>query len=187
MPRIRTASVALPAFFLAALLCGGDSHAAVERQPGTDAGVRAFWKALDARWNERDAARFSDLFTEDVSFEFVDRGESLDSRTAVREYFEARFPTFAPELRHRTSVRDVRSLAPDVIAVDGSVEILRAPSSEAAPELFRTFAIFAVMLREPEGWKVRVIRIFQLPALQAAATRSATSSNHPRPAETRQR
>jgi ketosteroid isomerase-like protein len=184
MRRISAREVALPATsILVGLLCGCDVEAAPELAPDTDLTVREFWETLDARWNERDAARFSSLFTEDVSFEFVDRDESLDSSMTVREYFGTRFPTFAPELRHRTTVRDLRSLAPDVLAVDGRVEILREHSGETAPALLRTFAIFAVMIQGSEGWRVRLIRIYRLPEPPPAEARSAISPDDPRPAE----
>lgn len=183
MCRISTREVALAATsILVGLLCG-DVQAASELAPDTGLTVRDFWETLDARWNERDAARFSSLFTEDVSFEFVDRNESLDSSTAVREYFGARFPTFPPDLRHRTTLRDLRGLAPDVLAVDGRVEILRRHSDATAPALLRTFAIFAVMIQESESWRVRLIRIYQLPEPPPAEARSAIPPDEPRSAE----
>jgi uncharacterized protein (TIGR02246 family) len=163
MHRISTRTAALPgAVILIAMLCGSGARAAAEQAPDTDAAVRALWATLDARWNERDAIRFSEVFTNDVSFEFVDRGESLETRAVVREHFGARFPSFAPELRHLTTVRDITTISRDVLAVDGKVEILR-DNPGGKPALLRTFAIFAVMMRESEGWKIRMIRIFQLP------------------------
>lgn len=171
MCRTSTRRAALPTI-LFVLFCGSGSLAATEVTSDADAAVRGVWTALDARWNERDATRFSEVFTDDVSFEFVDRGESLEGRAVVREHFGARFPDFAPGLRHLTTVREITGIAPDVVAVDGKVEILRE-SPDAEPSLLRTFAIFAVMTRDAGAWGIRMIRIYQLPEQEAAAARSA--------------
>lgn len=181
MCRVSTRIAALPAI-LFVLFCGSGSLAATEVAPDAHAAVREVWAVLDARWNERDAMRFSEIFTDDVSFEFVDRGESLESRAVVREHFGARFPDFAPELRHLTTVRNVTNIAADAVAVDGKVEILHE-SPDAEPSLLRTFAIFAVMTREVEAWKIRMIRIYQLPQPAAAAAGSSAGAHDRRAAE----
>lgn len=128
-----------------------------------DGAVRAVWSTLDEAWNAREAEPFADLFTVDTSFQFVDRGESLEGRAVVRDYFAERFPRFAPDLRHRTSVQRVRPVAEDVRALDGTVEILRV-ASDAEPAVLRTFAIFAMMARDGDDWRIDVLRVYQLPA-----------------------
>ena len=120
---------------------------------------------MDATWNARDAEQFSRLFAEDVSFEFVDRGEALEGRAAVLEHFAERFPSLEPDLRHRTRVRQVLPIAIDALAVDGNVEILRnQPGAETEPAVLRTFAIFAVMRRDSERLGIRALRTYELPA-----------------------
>jgi len=170
MCRLSKWAAALPAFLF--LLVGSSGlRAATEAAPDADAAIRAIWAELDARWNGRDAIGFSELFTDDVSFEFVDRGESLEGRTVVREYFSQRFPRFAPGLRHRTTVRDIAIIASNVAAVDGTVEILReTPDMDSA--LLRTFAIFAVMTRDTEVWTIRMLRVYELQETVAAAAGS---------------
>jgi len=133
-------------------------------EPADSAAVKALWSSLDWAWNARDAEKFSRIFTEDVSFEFVDRGQALDSRTAVLEHFTERFPGFAPELRHRTNIRQTLSIAPDVFGADGIVEIQRmATDAGVVPVVLRTFAVFAVMAREADGLRIRTLRIYALP------------------------
>lgn len=126
--------------------------------------IRAVWTALDERWNARDADGFSDLFSQEARFGFVDRGESLDGRGEIHRSFSERFPTFAPELRHRTTVQEIRSLSPRVAVLDGGVEILRVGAEEGAdPAVILRFAIFAVMHRTEEEWQIRELRVFELP------------------------
>lgn len=136
--------------------------------PGEGAGVeqeiRATWAALDGRWNVRDAEGFSALFSRDARFVFVDRGEALDGRREILESFAHRFPTFAPDVRHRTTVHHVRPLSPEAVTVDGGVEILRlAPDQGTEPTTILTFAVFAVMVRPEDGWRIRELRVFELP------------------------
>jgi len=129
-----------------------------------DEAVRRLWSTLDAIWNERDAERFSELFTTDASWVFVDRGDSMVGRTAIHARFAEQFPALAPELRHRTTVRTVRAVGPDVRAVDAEVEILRdGPGGSVEPTVLRRFAVTAVMPRTQDGWRIAVLRVWQLP------------------------
>lgn len=132
--------------------------------------IRQVWASLDERWNVRDADGFSSLFAEDARFVFVDRGESLDGRVEIHESFADRFPTFAPVIRHRTEIVQVRGIRPDVKAVDGRVQILRLDSGEADDgTVILTFAIFAVMLRSDGTWDIRELRVFELPTSPESA------------------
>lgn len=139
---------------------------AVARAGANDDGaqIRQLWSTLDSLWNGRDAAGFSELFTPDASFVFVDRRQSLDGRAGILDFFSGQFPARAPELRHRTTVMGISDIAPGVHAVDGTVEILRVePGTSAQPVVLRTFAIFAVMGRHADGWSISLLRIFAMP------------------------
>lgn len=126
--------------------------------------IRQVWAALDERWNARDAEGFSALFSPGARFGFVDRGESLDGRGEILESFSGRFPTFAPEVRHRTTIEQAKPVSPDLAVLDGGVEILRVTADEETdPAVIRTFAIFALMQRTEEGWTIRELRVFELP------------------------
>lgn len=129
-----------------------------------DAAIRAFWATLDATWKGQDADEFSRLFTEDGRFSFVDRRQALDSRSVIREFFSKQFPATPPDLHHLTTVHRVREITPEAHAVDAKVEILRTAGGEGAEaSILRTFEIFAVMSRTAEGWKIRDLRVYQLP------------------------
>lgn len=129
--------------------------------PATE--IRTFWSQLDVQWNARDAARFSELFTEDAIFRFVDRGMTLEGRADVHEHFAERFPGFAAELSHLTRVDVTREIVPTVHFVDGLVRILRMQDGDAEPAVFREFAILAVMMKNDGHWKIHELRVFQLP------------------------
>lgn len=146
---------------LSATTLEAHGQVAVQDTSAARAAIAEHWAALDSAWNARDAQRFSRLFATQVSFEFVDRGESFENRAAVLQHFRARFPGFPPDLRHRTTVRAVRTVADGAYAVDGTVEILRVGSDTTVP--FRTFSIFSVMSRANDEMTIQILRIYQLP------------------------
>jgi hypothetical protein len=59
-------------------------------------------------------------------------------------------------------VRDILQIRPDVVAVDGEVEILSPGSDEAAATVLRRFAITALMVHGTEGWRIRLLRAYRL-------------------------
>lgn len=159
------AATALLLAAAAAIAIETPAQAVEETGEAGEAAVRSLWSTLDATWNARDAQRFGDLFTADATFVFVDRRQSLEGRATIRERFEERFPQLGDDLRHRTTVHRIHTVRPDVLAVDGGVEILRLGLAEGTePATLRTYAIFAVMLRTPEGWRIRALRVYQFPA-----------------------
>lgn len=160
----RTAMLMTVIFVATTVMAGGDGQNAVERDGGSpEAAVGALWSTLDGSWNERDAERFSDVFTEDASLEFVNRAPALEGRAAILRHFAEQFPTFPPDLRHQTSVLRVRPIASTALAIDGKVEILRVSAvSGENPALFRTFSIFAVMRETTQGWRIQMLRAYQL-------------------------
>jgi uncharacterized protein (TIGR02246 family) len=137
---------------------------ALEGAAEPESEIRAVWAALDERWNARDAEEFSALFSREARFGFVDRGESLDGRGEILRSFSERFPTFAPEVRHRTTVHEVRTILPELAVVDGGVEILRLSVEDGTDSaVILVFATFALMHRGEEGWVIRELRVFELP------------------------
>jgi uncharacterized protein (TIGR02246 family) len=122
------------------------------------------WKALDSSWNARDAARFSELFTADGSLSFVGRGPLLEGRAKIHQHFSEQFSRQSPDLRHRTTVRETLAIAPNVIAVDGDVEVGRMGSDQSAPPtVLARFAIYALLRESTDGWQIYMLRVTQLP------------------------
>lgn len=146
--------------------------------PFVRAAICAVWSKVDATWNARDAERFSLHFADDASFRFVQRGHSLDGRTAILEHFRERFQHFAPDLRHRTQVSAIHAVASGAFAVDGEVEILRYGSGgDDAPTISRTFSIFAVMSGKDEDGSIRALRIYELSAADAGIGNACSDAN----------
>jgi uncharacterized protein (TIGR02246 family) len=129
--------------------------------------ARAFWSSLDSLWKARDAQAFRELFTENASFAFVDRGVTLEPRTMIDRHFADQFARQSPALRHLSSVRSARVIAPDVIAADVGIEVWRTAEDGGAPTLVRRFETFAVMRRIADRWRIELLRAYLLPAAPA--------------------
>jgi uncharacterized protein (TIGR02246 family) len=126
-------------------------------------GVLRVWTELDRHWNARDANAFVALFKREASFVFVDRRESLEGYDQILQRFSGQFPAMAPDLRHRTAITETRSISRDAMAIDGTVQVLRAAEEGREPEVMLEFAIFGVMVRGAEGWKIGILRVVELP------------------------
>jgi uncharacterized protein (TIGR02246 family) len=155
-----------------ALIAGLTTRALASQEPDASSraadrvAIHTFWSTLDRTWAARDADRFAEFFTNDASFGFVDRGQSLETRAAIHRHFTAQFERQRPELRHVTSVRELRLIAPDVISMDGEVEVVAGHPEAAAP--LRRLAVTAVMVRHSSVWRIRLLRAYQLPLPQGA-------------------
>lgn len=125
--------------------------------------VEAFWSKLDSVWNARDAQRLSELFTDDASFALVERGQSFETRSAIHRRFVQQFRIQSPELRHTTRLRRFHRVAPDIVVIDGIVEVSSADAESAALTVVRHFAITAVMVQDSQAWRIRLVRAYQLP------------------------
>lgn len=126
--------------------------------------IHAFWSTLDRTWAARDADRFSQYFTEDASFAFLDRGRWLETRATIHQYFTEQFRSQRPDLRHATKVDAIRPIAEQVVAVDGEVEILEDGARDATPTVLRRLAITAVMVRDAGAWRIHLLRAYPSPA-----------------------
>lgn len=118
------------------------------------------WAGIDAAWNARDAARFATWFTADAMMVFFDPDETLAGRDAIRGAFTERFPKIAAPYEHRSTVTRVRAVSHGVLAVDGTVDVVRrADDPDAAPEPFKSFRVFSLLARGENGWRVQDMRI----------------------------
>lgn len=138
-----------------------DAQALASSRNRTD--IRALWKAVDDAWDARDAERFSHLFAEHASLWFVDRGERIDTRARILERFVGQFAGQSSDLRHTTRVDTVHSLADGLAGIDGEVLIERlVPDGRGARTPIRRFAVTGVIEQRAAGWRIRVLRVFQM-------------------------
>jgi len=92
---------------------------------------------------------------------FFDRDQTLTGRDAIRAEFSTRFPNIAPPYEHRSTVTRARVVAHGVLAVDGTVEVVRHLDDPAAtPELYRAFRVLSILTNDGHGWRFREMRIY---------------------------
>lgn len=121
----------------------------------------ASWAAIDAAWNARDAKQFAALFAADGMMVFFDRDQTLSGRAAIDAYFADTFPRIAPAYAHHSTVARVRAVTHGVLAVDGTVTVVRrAPAADAPAELFRAFRVHSLLTYEGDRWRFREMRIY---------------------------
>lgn len=140
----------------------------------TDAELRdivALAQQSDARWNARDAAALSALYTAEGHNRIVGTPVDLRGRDAIRAYFTQSLARLEPAMRHRTVVDEVQRLAPDLVVVEGRVWVERL-GADSSRTTVRTFTMHGIIVREDGAWRVRWNRARPEP-LPAPATATA--------------
>lgn len=142
-----------------------EQSAEINESSSDAAALHAVWATLDAAWNQREPEKFSRLFSENA--EFFGLKTPLVGRSAIYQHFAEQFPQYAAHARHATRVGATHPIAADVMLVDAHVDIL-GPGPAGAAELvpLQQFVVFAAMLRTPEGWRIRWLRVSQLPSIK---------------------
>ena len=125
--------------------------------------VAAVVKELDAAWNARDAIRFSNVFTEDGSFQFPVEGGAMCGREEIKKYYTKLFPILPPNLRHVTTARETNVISPDILAVDIEVNIYGtdAKSDSSQISLYHYLGM-GLGVRTDSGWRIRLARVYQM-------------------------
>ena len=121
----------------------------------------AMAKAFDAAWDRRDTDAFLTHFTPDADFGGVG-GPIARGLDALRQHFEAFFPTLPPGLRHVTRPLVFRFPTDEIAVVDVEVDMVQAEDDGTETYLY-TFPAVCVGQRmapgtEPGCWRVSMIR-----------------------------
>ncbi len=122
----------------------------------------------DARWNARDAAGLSALYTAEGHNRIVGTPVDLRGRDAIRAYFTQSFVKTDAALVHHTVVEEVQRVSPDVVVVEGRVWLERT-GADSAHAVVRRFGMNAIVVREGDAWRVRWNRARVEPMAAAAA------------------
>jgi uncharacterized protein (TIGR02246 family) len=112
--------------------------------------VEALYRELLGRWNERDAAGFGALFTDDGSLVGFD-GTPVESRSSITEHLRSIFADHQPA-RFVPKVREIRPLAPDVVLLRSVVGMVPPGASDIEPRVNAVQSLTAV--DTGDGWRV---------------------------------
>jgi uncharacterized protein (TIGR02246 family) len=120
-------------------------------------------KELDATWNARDAIRFSNVFTEDGSFQFPVDGVVMNGREEIKKYYAKLFPALPPMLKHVTAIKNINVISPDIIAVDIDVNIYGTdPKADSSRISLYHYLGMGLGVRTDSGWHIRLARVYQM-------------------------
>ena len=112
--------------------------------------VEALYAALLAAWNDKDAAGYAGLFTEDGSMVGFD-GSTVESRASIAEHLGSIFADHDPA-SYVSKVRAVRALGPGSMLVRGVAGMVPPGGSDIDPDKNAVQALVAV--ESSNGWRV---------------------------------
>ncbi|HEX7150893.1 MAG TPA: SgcJ/EcaC family oxidoreductase [Thermoanaerobaculia bacterium] len=112
--------------------------------------IAAMVAESDVRWNNRDAAGLSNLFTADVNIRI--NTNDIAGRDNVRAFFTNSLGRVPAGMRHRTEIKELQLLAPDVVWGEAHVWL------EDETKVVREFKVMSVLKKENGEWKIRVNR-----------------------------
>jgi uncharacterized protein (TIGR02246 family) len=163
MPMFKRACVVLLVIGVSA--CGGNSttQSSLTDKSKEEQGVRTALADFIEAWNRHDAKAFSMVFAEDADFANVD-GLSAHGRAEVETFHAPRFATTFKDTHLKITETRIRSIKPDVAAVDARWEMTGARSRDGQDIPLRKGLLNFVMTKERGKWLITVMHNLSLPA-----------------------
>jgi uncharacterized protein (TIGR02246 family) len=115
-----------------------------------DAEIEELYRALLARWNERDAAGYAAMFTENGSLVGFD-GSCVERSTAIGEHLEAIFADHQPA-SYVAKVREIRQLAPGTVLLRSVAGMVPPNGNDINPDVNAVQSLLAVV--SGNGWRI---------------------------------
>jgi uncharacterized protein (TIGR02246 family) len=112
--------------------------------------IEALYRDLLASWNDRDAAAWGELFTEDGSLVGFD-GSPVNSPSSMTEHLEQIFADHEPAA-YVPKVREIRELAPGAALLRGVAGMVPPGTSDIESDLNAIHVLVAAEV--DEGWRV---------------------------------
>lgn len=118
--------------------------------------------AFVAAWNSHDAGAFSAIFAQDADFTNV-FGMKATGRSSIEQFHRPIFETMFKDSQLKANKTQMRTIRPDVIALDihWSMTGARDPQGNEWPE--RHGLISMVIVREQDVWSIAVMHNMDFP------------------------
>jgi uncharacterized protein (TIGR02246 family) len=120
--------------------------------------LRELVARIDAAWNRRDAKAFSDLFEEQADFRFH-TGLTLHGKSEIENYYLGHFPKIREGEKHRSTIRQIRFIRPDVSILDSEVELFRLSENRGEKETRLKLMSTTVTSKEKGHWFIAVVNL----------------------------
>lgn len=146
-------------FSLAASI-SADSQKPDKKRAADIAAIEQAKENLDAAYNRRDAAAFSEIFLEDADFQWH-TGALLKDREEIRRHFTDAFKSMPADYRHITKFQRLRFLESDIAIGDGTVVIARDGAADHEKPYLKV--LFTCVGRKVKGqWRLAAIRLIPI-------------------------
>ena len=146
--------------FLLAASVPADPQRPDEKRAAEIAAIQQIRQNLDAAYDRRDAAAFSELFLEDADFQWH-TGALLKDREEIRQYFTNSFISMPADYRHITVFQRIRFLAPNMAIGDGTVVIARDGAADNE-EPYLKVLLTCVGRKDKGRWRIAAIRLMPI-------------------------
>jgi uncharacterized protein (TIGR02246 family) len=146
-----------------------------QERAGDEAAIRAQLAAMEAAWNERDAAALAALYTADGDAILLLNPQRMAGQNAIRGAAEAGsfFPLAGtPDRRISLDVEGIRFISSDVAIADATARFLAGEPAQTRPTY--------VMVRRDGTWRIAALRV--LPAEQLIGPADAETGDADRAA-----
>jgi uncharacterized protein (TIGR02246 family) len=112
--------------------------------------VESLYRRLLDRWNERDAAGYGALFSEDGSLVGFD-GSCVESAASIAEHLRSIFADHRPAT-YVAKIREIRQLDSRVVLLRSVAGMVPPGGSDINPEVNAVQALVAVL--RDDGWRI---------------------------------
>lgn len=112
--------------------------------------VESLYRRLLDRWNERDAAGYGALFSEDGSLVGFD-GSCVESAASIAEHLRSIFADHRPAT-YVAKIREIRQLDSGVVLLRSVAGMVPPGGSDINPEVNAVQALVSV--RRDDGWRI---------------------------------
>ncbi|MDH4211655.1 MAG: SgcJ/EcaC family oxidoreductase [candidate division WOR-3 bacterium] len=121
--------------------------------------IRTLANDFDKAWNARDAKLFSTFFTMDGDMHFITLNMRMQGRDEVTRAYTKIFSEMAPEIKHKTTAKEIHVLTHDVVLLDTTTDIMTL-DAQGQEKILRRHTAAGILLKTEEGWRIRASRIW---------------------------
>lgn len=131
-----------------------------KKQSADIASIKQLMANLDATYDKRDVAAYSELFLEDADFLWTTGVLSKD-RNEIQQQVTNTFKFVPTGYKHISKLERIRFLKPDVAITDGTVMFVREGASENEKPFWKAFST-CVLKKEKGQWRCSAVRLIPI-------------------------
>jgi uncharacterized protein (TIGR02246 family) len=131
-----------------------------KKQSADIASIKQLMANLDATYDKRDVAAYSELFLEDSDF-LWSTGELSKDRNEIQQQVTNTFKFVPTGYKHISKLESIRFLKPDVAITDGTVMFVREGASENEKPFWKALST-CVLKKEKGQWRCSAVRLIPI-------------------------